>query len=965
MKKIIVVHRNKIENIAVDKLKESVVGQKTLGLASIPSLWTPDFFVVSSGLINEYKKSNNKEKLINDYSNQIIRQSQVLRFGDEIILRSSASKESMEERGKYDSKVSKLINLKDNLEELIISLLASCDDDVNIAIVVQKYIVSNKLGHMSNERRFHHDARDWKIELYNNDTFSDNQIGIRKWRTTYDLEEISNTELKYSGNALLRELRKVAYYWYCSYGSKYRYHLEFVYTDSQIFIVQADCDNVNASSKNPTEYNININCKVLSKDLKILNIYNYSESNYKKLQNLKDYKDIGLPTTTLYYLNDISTLENISKGIISVELRQDLELLLSVQSIVIRSDIISDNKSERQMLPRSNELKDFLSVKKWLIDNVNTIIDKQGIFIIHNFIPAVSSAFAHAKPSGTKVEIQSLWGLPEGLYYNAHDTAIVKFPYSDLEKVNANNSFVTIKKKYKDSFVYPDDSGKWSVERIAEPYDWKCSIQDPDSIFDIAIQSQRIANSYNEEISVMWFVGIDENHFGSKNLPWFHEKIELELDSYTKDLYKRKYFTDEEFILNDQNDLEKLKLDSTNIKCVRIKPKDESILRNKDFLSEVGQIVVDKNLSILLEGAQLTHSYYQLRRTGANVVCTKSDEFEISNDMEFNKLVRDRIPEIIVAGGEAVKCRKASEALYDRLLFEKLLEEAFEVNDASNITDLKEEIADMLEVIDAISTKINHSSLCYIDFNERPIVTSSDLLFEKNLSYGTQQFYQFKFDNKYCLLTVERQKTDYRIELNISNTEIVSLKKTSAETTLLSGLKIKILKLASQLLNVRSTSKTVKLLAKLNETIREICLIASINYDEIQNIKSEKNRKRGGFVYGYILLNTSLAESYTECDVFDPNNCALQTSISKSPNKYVDFRKNEKNNSNILVMRFNVPLAVNNWGITFESKKIKEFFDFNFKLHFKFEKIHSGELKVCISAEHDTVEQLSLFDIKM
>lgn len=965
MKKITVVHKNKTENIDIDKLKKSVVGQKTLGLVTIPPLWTPDFFVVSSEFFSEYKETKetiDKKELINEYSKQIIEQCRISMIGEEIILRSSASKESMEERGKYDSQVSNLSDLNNNLENLLESLLVSCSENIDIAIVVQKYINSNQLGHMSNERRFHHDARDWKIELYSGSSFSDSQICIRKWRTTYNLNELSNNELKYSSSTLLKELRKVAYFW-CINNNNFRYHIEFVYTDDRIYLVQADCAIGNVGAKNPTDYNITINCDMLSNGLKLLRTYDYSESNYKKLQNLKKYRDIGLPTTTLYYLDDTKTLNEISKGVMSSDLESDIKLLLSIQSIVIRSDIISCSKYEMQMLPRSNELKDYDTVKRWLFGNVKNIINKQGIFIFHNFIPSISSAFAHAKPNGTKVEMQSLWGLPEGLYYNAHDTAIVKFPYSDLTRVSENNSHVNIKKNYKDSFVYPEDSGKWSVERVAEPFDWKYSIQDPHSVFDIAIQSQKIANAYGEEISVMWFVGIDENYYGSKNLPWFHEKIELEADSYTNDSYKRKYFKDEEFVLKDQKDIEKLKATNENIKCVRIKPKDESILRNKNFLYEIGKIAIEKNLSILLEGAQLTHAYYQLKRTGANVVCAKSNEFEISNDMEFNKLVRDRIPEIIVAGGESVKCGKACDTLYDRLLLEKLLEEAYEVKDSSKIIELKEEIADMLEVLDSINAKIQTDYFSKLDFNERLIKTSKNSIFNKKKSFEKKQSFEFEFDEKYCLLKIERQKTEYRIELSISKLKKANTACEATEWTEISKLKTKVVRFVSQLLNTKSSSKTKKILENIDATIKELCHAASIDFDEIQKIKLIKNKKRGGFSKGYILLNTSLAESYAECDVFNPDNCAMQTTITRPLNKYVDLRRDEENNNEILLIRFNAPLAINNWGISFESKKIKEFFYINYKLDFKFTKSNTGELRIVLSLENEMTQQLSFFDL--
>ena len=66
----------------------------------------------------------------------------------------------------------------------------------------------------------------------------------------------------------------------------------------------------------------------------------------------------------------------------------------------------------------------------------------------------------------------------------------------------------------------------------------------------------------------------------------------------------------------------------------------------------------------------------------------------------MGKLVRDRIPEIIIASGRTAQTRVMGEDEYRRELLTKLVEEAREALEAEP-DDLREELADVWEVLDA------------------------------------------------------------------------------------------------------------------------------------------------------------------------------------------------------------------------------------------------------------------------
>ncbi len=69
--------------------------------------------------------------------------------------------------------------------------------------------------------------------------------------------------------------------------------------------------------------------------------------------------------------------------------------------------------------------------------------------------------------------------------------------------------------------------------------------------------------------------------------------------------------------------------------------------------------------------------------------------------IEYNKLIRDRIPEIIQAEGKRFDIEIMSDAEYQLALLSKLSEEAQEASQATP-EKLAAELADLYEVIDAV-----------------------------------------------------------------------------------------------------------------------------------------------------------------------------------------------------------------------------------------------------------------------
>ncbi|WP_261132688.1 nucleoside triphosphate pyrophosphohydrolase [Bacillus sp. Marseille-Q3570] len=69
----------------------------------------------------------------------------------------------------------------------------------------------------------------------------------------------------------------------------------------------------------------------------------------------------------------------------------------------------------------------------------------------------------------------------------------------------------------------------------------------------------------------------------------------------------------------------------------------------------------------------------------------------------YNKLVRDRIPDIIENGGDSYQARILDEMAYIKALEEKAFEELKEYQGAVDTEDALEELADLIEVIHALT----------------------------------------------------------------------------------------------------------------------------------------------------------------------------------------------------------------------------------------------------------------------
>ncbi len=688
-----------------EEITSESVGSKAYGLASLPSEWVPPYFIVIASCYNKHIS----EKKIDAWITQSIDKIGISAC-PLVIIRSSGTSETMQNRGQLLSKHCTPKQVGQTIRELIQTLPQG--QSSNVHWVVQKYVNQKEKGHLSNERRLRKENRDWVVE-YEPQAYGHGDttgFAVRQWR---DGTEIEPAELRCTSRiAITVHLKHVAI-WATQLSS--RAHFEWVWSGGAIYVVQVDLagpgDGIDPRSILPSE----IKRAELASLQSFHKVSTKDYERYSKLRNTKLYSEQGYTIPEYYVLNSEDTIRDILAGTIPQSLDEDISELTK-RPLIIRTDGLNLTAEKQELLPRSEELRSSDEAKKWLLDRFKPDIEKSGLgnrglcLIAHHFIPSVSSAWARAVPGNRIVRIESLWGIPEGLYWYSHDTFEVDTLTVDI---SADTPIQKLKYKYskrlryKGTFIGSDDDGKWIPYPTAGPFDWSRSIKKESWLYEIARTTRQIAEREKHSISMMWFI---ENHAQAtahEVLPWYHMKAELSTSLKAAPRQKRRSSRD--FSVKDTNDWLKLQKDlqsGKHIERVVVEPVDPEIIRNKQFAEDLADLSASKKFVVELSGGILSHVYYTLQRRGANVECV--DLFGADEDViEYDKVVRDKVPKFIEERGERVTTVKLKSDALVTALQQKLVEESFEALDATSGHDLIGELADIIEVVRGLCIALN------------------------------------------------------------------------------------------------------------------------------------------------------------------------------------------------------------------------------------------------------------------
>jgi len=668
----------------------SSVGVKACGLLRVPVAWVPPFFVIDG------KRAPNQDTI-----NRAAAQLGI--SASHVYVRSNGTLEGLDERGSLYSQICPL----SEAAAVIASMKASDVFHAELArqdvhFIVQTRVHAKDQGHLSNERRVSRHPRDWRAEA---DDGTVEPVGVRLWRDKSSLESV---KLECSNRAsVTRALRAVA-----AWAKPRRAHFEWIWDGTEIWIVQLDFLPPPSQGVNPSDLVSRApRPKLLAEDLAC---FVPAEENHfaslSKLNNAKIYSDLGYSMPQFYVLNDPTTLSNILSGKKPTKaLLRDLQKLCAYP-FVLRTQASGVATEHKQMLPRSDELRSAEAAAEWLMGSFRTtmakIQDAKNVALIgHHFIPATASAWAQARPDERRVRIESLWGIPEGAYYFAHDVYDVDTGVADIsDGAPENCTEISARERYKGKFIAPNEAGEWVVQQADESSDWSRSVKKKAWLQEIAWTTRRIAAQVGHAVVVMWFVDVPSGQSSHRVLPWYHEEWKAAPGGYKKASPTKKNRNSEYREILRRQDWDHLMADvaaGVQIERVFVNPADSEIVRDRAFVDQLAAHAKEHDYVIELSGGLLSHAFYMLNRAGCNVECV--DLFGVQEEqLEFNKLVRDLIPKGIVERGEQVEIVKlAGDALIEALK-RKIVEEVYEVADARGVNAIVEEISDVEETIDAL-----------------------------------------------------------------------------------------------------------------------------------------------------------------------------------------------------------------------------------------------------------------------
>jgi predicted house-cleaning noncanonical NTP pyrophosphatase (MazG superfamily) len=667
-------------------------GTKVAGLQILPSVWVPPYVALPAWLSEEWA-ANPSDWLTRAQRKQVQLEQACALVSDsgkhKIIVRSSAVGEGLDDRGLYKSiciEPEQPFNAIVTAIEDIFAHFANQTLHTAMGICLQRYMQPDFAGHVSNELHLSATRNQWKYGIEIPAFAPDRGLNSKFARAPDEIASIALTSQKDIGQALRRV---------CNWANLRvdgRSHLEWCAASGRLWVVQLDQESPTSAGANPhtmpevratASENKRTSCELFQ-------LYRIQEDPpWRKLRNLRDFWTGAEPPRHRLYYADGSAIEAaLARRGGAAKIAAEIDVLTSGRA-VLRTDCVNTTIKPFN-LPRTHTVNG-KAAAAWLRETLAVMQGKgarsdEVAIILHQYIPARAAAWSFYSPGDDFVQIDCLWGLPDGLQFLSHDSFQVDARTG--EELSAQV-------RYKPDFLQEQDDGAWRYLPIARQYG-RDRVLSRDALRTLALETVAISRKIKDRAQIMWFCDLPEELGLGQHLPWYRSKEFVGFAAAQRPpLPVRRARS-----LADLDDLEK-----DEGRFIILVAPDVELVRNDDlFLDRVIELARSRDLPVELAGSVLGHAYYRLRGAGILVIVPQPKYPRVRGRQRHFKVVRDAIPQNIAAKGERVSFARLAPGEAWVALIGKLFEEGLELNAARAADQKLEELADVLEVLRGLAS---------------------------------------------------------------------------------------------------------------------------------------------------------------------------------------------------------------------------------------------------------------------
>jgi hypothetical protein len=556
-----------------------VVGTKASGLERLPRGWTPPYLALGSAFADAWRRSRSVRAALTDEERTALARlvDVAQRRETRLIVRSDSASEIVHP-GRQRTRVS------DADFDSAISAIRRTMNELGRSgrPIVQVAIEPSMLGLLSNERRITRTESRFLAE-----GFLDGRpirwLRPRSIRARRALRAGSVTNVIEMLEHVLARLEE----------SGQRLRIEWAWDGERVWILQAD--NELSPPDPPSRGYLDSAPARVSEFLELPG----TDFRGVKTRRTATLSLLGLPAPPLAASAD----ENGQSAM------RRLEAMLrrfKGRSFVVRTDVLPEKYQEPLLLPTSAPASTFDEVKAWALKTSRLLSDRglrdeEWAFIASELIPARVSAWASAKPNSRACVIDALWGFPDGLLHLAHDTFLLDGA-SEQRRI-----------AHKPACLLPGTAG-WRYAKVPAPLDWLPTLASSE-LRQIAEWTRTVAKHVDDSVQLMFLARVGGRRGPRGIYPFYFTTLPSANRSHAPQR------TRNEITIERPTDLWQLNPARVRPTAdgIRLAPASD-LLRDPEFLHQVGKAAAAANVPISFHGSVLGHAFHLLASAGAVVI---------------------------------------------------------------------------------------------------------------------------------------------------------------------------------------------------------------------------------------------------------------------------------------------------------------------------------------------------------